>query len=398
MNFVNRSVSWNNYLQESLNDLGSTGLRRHRAIRVAGNQSKMSMGGDFAPLVNFGSNDYLGLRCHPEIIAASRHALAASGMGSGASPLVTGYKGLHAELEQRLADLEHADEAAVFSSGFACNVGVIPCLSTSADAVLSDQLNHASLIDGCRLSHAHKIVFPHACAQFVRDTLKSQRHRYRRVLIVTESIFSMDGDLAPLAELADIADTYDAGLIVDEAHATGVYGEHGAGAVEELRLQGRPLAQLGTLSKSLGCVGGFASGSKLLVDYIVNRCRSYIYSTALPECVAASAIAAVKLSQEMSAQRVSLRKTSRELREILQSQGWQVPAGDSPIIPVIVGDAQQATNLARQLAARGYFVPAIRPPTVPDGTARLRISLSASHTASEISGLAEAFLGQSVGG
>ncbi|MFO1064577.1 MAG: 8-amino-7-oxononanoate synthase [Pirellulales bacterium] len=341
-------------------------------------------------LIDFSTNDYLGLARSELLITSAKAALDAFGSGSGASPLVSGYTSVHEELDRVLADWFHTESAVCFSSGYAANVGVVPALVGEGDWILSDRLNHASLIDGCRLSKAECTIYPHGDWQTVTEWLRDRRAQYRRVLIVTESVFSMDGDTAPLIELATAAEQFDAGLVVDEAHAVGVYGTSGGGWIEELRLTKRILLKLGTLSKSLGSCGGYAAGSSTVIEHLVNTARSYIFSTAMPPHVAAAARKAAAIVAGMNDERARLRAMSKRLRVQLREQNWNTLDGDSPIIPVIVGDSEGALRISQRLRDSGLIVPAIRPPTVPHRTARLRISLSASHTDEELSRLIRA--------
>lgn len=296
-----------------------------------------------------------------------------------------------------------SEDALVFSSGYAANLGVIACLAGAGDLILSDQLNHACLIDGCRLSRARTQIFPHNDVGFVRDFLQANRHQFERVLIITESVFSMDGDLADLRSLTDLADQYGSGLLVDEAHATGVYGPGGCGMLGELGLEGRCLAKLGTLSKALGNVGGYVGGSRLLIDYLINHCRSYIFSTAAATSIMYAAEAALAEMLKMDTERRELRQRAMYVRHALRQQGWHVPVAgqqgqpdDSPIIPVVVGAETVALELSERLLQQGIYVPAIRPPTVPEGTSRLRISLTAEHDQEAVQRLATA-MGQALG-
>ncbi len=365
------SSTWTEYLESSLMRIDAVDRRRSRRI--------VELGG----AVDFGNNDYLGLRSHPDVLAALGNQEVGALWGAGASPVLSGYSQSHAALELALAAFSRSEEAIVFSSGYACNVGTIACLASTADLILSDRLNHASLIDGCRLSRARTIVFPHRDVDFVREHLARERARYAKVLLLTESIFSMDGDAAPLSDLVDLAEEFDCGLVVDEAHAVGIYGSQGAGLLEQLDLQDRVLVKLGTLSKALGCIGGYAAGALDLVEFLVNHCRSYLFSTAAPGLSLSAAVRALELLRGMNAERQTLRQRAITLRQALSQAGWSVAAGDSPIIPVIVGSEQRALQLSQRLLKVGMYVPAIRPPTVPDGTCRLRISLSTRHTAAD---------------
>lgn len=372
--------SWTSFLDQSLHRTAEAGRTRVRRPL------------DLAGLIDFGSNDYLGLRSHPEVLAALNLGshLPEARWGAGASPVLSGYSDQHANLESALAEFCSSPTALVFSSGFACHAGTVACLVGPGDLILSDQLNHASLIDGCRLSRASTVIYPHADADFVRDYLQQHRHQYDKVLLLSESIFSMDGDAAPLSNLSQLAQQYDVGLVVDEAHAVGVYGQRGGGLLEELQLQTQVLAKLGTLSKALGCVGGYVAGDEKLIGYLVNHCRSYLFSTAAPGLGLLVALRALQLLVNMQDERQLLRCTARRLRERLDGLGLASSVGDSPIIPIVVGSESRAVALSRRLWERGIYVPAIRPPTVPAGTCRLRVSLSISHTSEHIDQLVNA--------
>ena len=317
----------------------------------------------------------------PRLARAVAEAVADEGWGSGASPLVTGRSEAHRQLEQRLAAFEGTEAALLFSSGFAANMGAVAALVGPGDVVYCDRKNHASLFDGCRLSRADVRVYPHGdCRRLALLLAESQSKKYRRRLIATDSLFSMDGDLAPLGELADLAEAFDAMLLVDEAHATGVFGRLGRGVAEHLGVENRVHVRVGTLSKALGCVGGFVAGSRSLIDWLVNRARPYIFSTAAPAAASAAAVAALDVVQHELQRRETLLARAGSLREALARQGWNTGRSASQIIPLIVGDPERAVNLSQQLREAGFFVPAIRPPTVPDGEACLRISLTAGHT------------------
>ena len=362
-------------------------LRRRLSVRGGPQSARLQVDG--RELINFGSNDYLGLAADPRLAQAVSDAVRQEGWGSGASPLVTGHATAHQRLAQRLAEFEGTDAALVFSSGFAANAGTIAALVGPGDVVYCDRKNHASLLDGCRLSRADVRPYPHRDCRRLASLL-AQSGRYRRRLITTDGLFSMDGDLAPLPELADLAERHDAMLLVDEAHATGVFGRHGRGVSEHFGVEDRVHVRIGTLSKALGSVGGFVAGSRSLIEWLLNRARSYVFSTAGPAAVAAAALAAVDIvCQEPDRRRRSLAR-AKELRGVLVGQGWNVGASASQIIPVIVGEAERAVQLSSRLRERGLFVPAIRPPTVPEGEACLRISLTAGHTEEMIGALAGA--------
>jgi len=334
---------------------------------------------DGTELIHFGSNDYLGLAADPRVKAAVVAAVDQYGWGSGASPLILGHSAVHQELERRLAEFEGTQSALVFPSGFAANAGTVAALVGTGDVVFTDRNNHASLLDGCRLSRADVRAYPHGDWQALARLLDRRGSRGRR-LIVTDSLFSMDGDLAPLAELADLAERYEAMLLIDEAHATGVFGSRGRGVAEQLDVADRVPVRVGTLSKALGGVGGFVAGSRVLVDWLVNRARPYIYSTASPPAALAAALAALEIVEQEPQRRTALLQRATELRTRLTEGGWNVGRSASQIIPIVVGDPNRAVNMAAALRQQGFFVPAIRPPTVPEGEACLRISLTTAHT------------------
>jgi len=343
-------------------------------------------------LVNFSSNDYLGLASDPRVIEAAVRATRQWGWGTGASPLVSGHQQPHRDLCRRLAEFKQTDAAVLFSTGYMANVGTICALVGRGDTVVADRLCHASIIDGCRLSGARFRVYPHNDMARLRRVLDRESGARRR-LIVTDSVFSMDGDLAPLDALADLADRSRAVLMVDEAHATGVFGPQGRGVAELLGVEHRIPVRMGTLSKALGSLGGFVCGSQALADTLVNRARSFIYSTSPPASVWAGALAALDIVRDEPERRTRLLDSARDLRDRLAGLGFDCSGSAGPIIPILIGDDRAAVDHERRLLDAGLFVPCIRPPTVPPGTARLRISLSASHTPAHLAHLT-AVLGQ----
>jgi len=395
------------WIDGALEELGRDGLRRHLSVRRGAQTSRIVLDG--RELVNFGSNDYLGLAGDERVIAAAYAAGEGEGWGSGASPLVSGRGEAQAELERRLAEFEGTEAALVFPSGFAANAGVVPALVDRPDAIFGDAKNHASLIDGCRLSRAARFVYPHGdCASL--EQLLQRSAGYRRRLIVTDSIFSMDGDFAPLPQLAELAERYDAMLMVDEAHATGVFGSRGRGIVEHLdngcgmrdegygeekvdskslhpssriphpQLHDRVHVRVGTLSKALGSGGGFVCGRGPLIDWLANRARSYVFSTAQPAATHAAATAALRIVRDEPHRRATLLTRAADFRRRLLEQGWNVGRSDSQIIPILIGDAGRTMRLAGRLREAGFFVPGIRPPSVPEGESLLRLSICYHHS------------------
>ncbi len=324
------------------------------------------------------SNNYLGLANHPELMNDAIKAINRYGVGSGASRLISGNMGPHEQLEQDIADFKQTESALVFNSGYHANIGIISAIANTDTAVLSDELNHASIIDGIRLSKANIFIYRHMDTSMAEDILKSLEQKKK--LIVTDSVFSMDGDIAPLKELAELAERYDALLMVDEAHATGVLGKHGKGAVELFGLSGRVHIQMGTLGKALGVFGAYAAGDRLLIDYLINKSRPFIFTTSLPPALCSASRKAIELIRNHPELREALKENIKIMRDGLRNMGFEISDAPTPIIPVIIGDSKKTMEFSSLLFDRGVFVSGIRPPTVPPGTSRLRITVSASHT------------------
>jgi 8-amino-7-oxononanoate synthase len=367
-------LSW---LDDELASLESQHLLRSVPAPLGRQQAVIEVDG--RRLVNFASNDYLGLAADPRLQSAAAAACNDSGVGRGASPLICGRSTYHAELERRLARFEGVEAALLFPSGFAANSGVIPALVDRGDSIYADAKNHASLIDGCRLSRANVHIYQHAGADHLEQLLNDDRDARRR-LIVTDTLFSMDGDLAPLEAIAELAQRFDAMLLIDEAHATGVFGAHGRGLAEALGVEYDGLIRIGTLSKALGAAGGFVCGSSALVRWLANKARSYVFSTAQPAATSAAAIAALDIIANEPQRRATLLETAAWLRDELNARGWNTGRSQSQIIPIILGSPERAVDLSQRLRERGYWLPAIRPPSVPEGQSLLRLSLTTSHT------------------
>jgi 8-amino-7-oxononanoate synthase len=369
-------------------------LYRTRRRLQSGQGSRVILDG--RELLSFCSNDYLGLAMDPRLARAAGRAARRYGCGAGASPLVSGHLPPLRRLERTLASWEEAEAVLVFSSGFAANLAAVACLAGPGDALFSDAFNHASLIDGCRLSRTEVHVYRHADLDHLHRLLQAERGRARRAVIVSDSVFSMDGDLAPLSDLLDLAGRFDCSLLLDEAHSTGVLGEKGRGVTDLLPAgqgYGERLIKVGTLSKALGAQGGFVCGSRPLVRWLVNQARPYIYSTALAPPLAAAARQALKVVIAEPERRRHLLALADHLRRQLRSRGYNVAGSACQIIPVVVGEARAAVRLSRRLQERGVLVPAIRPPSVPAGAARLRISLTAGHTQADVEQLLAALDG-----
>nr|WP_217917651.1 MULTISPECIES: 8-amino-7-oxononanoate synthase [unclassified Myxococcus] len=332
-------------------------------------------------LVNFASNDYLGLAASPTVRAAALAAVERYGVGTGASRLVVGDTAAHHRLEARLAAFERAEAVRLFNSGYAANTGIIPALVGPEDAVFSDALNHASLVDGCRLSRARVRVYPHADVEALGRALAETPAR--RKLVVTDTVFSMDGDVAPLRDLVAACRAHGAALMVDEAHATGVLGARGAGLCDELGLENEVDLRMGTLSKALGGMGAYVATSRAVADLLVSRARPFVFSTALPAHLCAAAEAAVDAVEGDPDLRERLWRNIRRFADGLRGLGVRAEPR-SAVFPIILGEPERALDAARRLREAGVLVKAIRPPTVPEGTSRLRFCLSAAHTVGHV--------------
>jgi 8-amino-7-oxononanoate synthase len=335
--------------------------------------------------LNLASNDYLGLSTHPKVTAAASEAALRYSAGSGASRLVSGNLELYAQLESRLAEIKGTEAALVFPSGYHANLGLISALAGPGDAIVMDRLAHASLVDAARLSRARIKVFPHNDANALDRILS--RTAMDKKIVLAESVYSMDGDLAPAEALAEVCEKHEALLIVDDAHGFGVIGETGRGVQEILPRRYSGLIVMGTLSKALGALGGYVAGSRILADYLINRARTFIYTTALPPSILASALASLEVlfgSAEGPALLERLQVNREVLARGLKNLGYPVEEPGSAIFPVIVGEDDRALHLAQMLMEQGFFAPAIRPPTVPKGAARIRISLSARHSPDDL--------------
>jgi len=328
--------------------------------------------------IDFSSNDYLGLSGHPKLIEASVGALAKYGAGSSASRLLSGDLDIHHELEDAVARLKNKERALIFGSGYQANIGIISSFCGAGDAVFSDRLCHASIIDGIVLSGARLFRFRHNDAGHLEDILKKERHKFKNSLIVTETIFSMDGDRPDLKALVDIKAKYGCNLMADEAHATGIYGASGSGVVEEEGLSREVDYIMGTFGKALGSFGAYLAASRSDIDYLINKCRSFIYSTALPPAVIAANLAGIKLLSEEPYRRTKLLGSAKFLRDGLRAKGFAV-RGCSQIIPLVTGDNKRTVAFADFLKEKGYWVMPIRPPAVPEGESRLRFSVTYDH-------------------
>ncbi len=367
-------------LAATLDELRRTGLYRRMRVVDSAQGARVLLDGTEVLLLC--SNDYLGLAAHPAVRAAAADAAERWGAGAGASRLVSGNMTIHGELEQELADFKRHQACVLFGSGFLANMGVISALAGPGDVVLSDALNHASIVDGCRSSRAETIVYDHGDLDALEFGL--ERANGREALIVTDAVFSMDGDLAPLEGIVELAQRHRARVLVDEAHATGVIGPGGRGLVSSLGLERHVDVVIGTLSKSLGSYGAFACCDDTMAAFLINRARTLIFSTALPPPSVAAAHAALRILRSDPALVERLRQNARLLRAELATSGFAVSPGEMPIVPLVVGDPRNAVALCEVALRGGVFAQAIRPPTVPDGTSRLRVVTTAAHTSEDL--------------
>lgn len=375
------------FLQKDLQDRINSGT--HRSLKTVGSAQGREITLEGKRVLNFCSNDYLGLANDVRIKKAALEAMEEYGLGSGASRLVCGNMFPHEKLEEELAQFKHAESALLFSSGYMANTGIIPALVDRHDAVISDKLNHASINDGIILSRAKLLRYPHADTQALERILKDLPTGQRK-LIVTDTVFSMDGDRAPLKEIVGLARRYEAMLMVDEAHAFGVLGKHGGGLVEELGLEDQVDIQMGTLSKAAGCFGAYACGSKTLREYLINKSHSFIYTTAMPPSWAQASRVALQIIGEEDHLRRKLQGNAEHLRAKLRGMGFDSMNSSTPIIPILVKDPREAIAMTKRLLEQGFFVQAIRPPTVPVGSSRLRLTVMATHTQEDIERLLNA--------
>jgi glycine C-acetyltransferase/8-amino-7-oxononanoate synthase len=374
--------------QKYLADLEAEHLTRRLLPLESGTGPSVRIAG--REILLFASNDYLGLACHPEVVEAAAQATLTYGAGSGAARLISGSLSPHMEMEQALARFKGTEAAISFGSGYLANVGAIPALIGRGGLILADRLSHASLIDGCRLSGADFRVYRHNDMDHL-TALLSKRRQARRTLIVTDGVFSMDGDLAPLPELSALARSHDATLYVDDAHGTGVMGQHGRGTIEHFGLEETIPLQMGTLGKALGSSGAYIAGPAQSIQYLLQTARSFIFSTAPPPGSAAAVVAALHVLQREPQRRARLWTNRDRLLAGLKQSGFTIAPSASPIIPILIGQAEAAVKFSERLLADGVYAPAIRPPTVPDETSRLRVTVTSEHTAAQIDHALAAF-------
>jgi glycine C-acetyltransferase len=384
------------YLADELDALRAQGL--YRRLRVLDGEQNARTSFDHQSVVNLSSNNYLGLTTHPKLRERAIEAIRLFGVGSGSVRPIAGTMSIHMELEQKLAAFKHTEATVVFQSGFTANAGTVSSILGKDDFIVSDELNHASIIDGARLSRASIKVFPHRDAAAAR-AIVAALPRDRRTLIITDGVFSMDGDIGALPELCDVADEFGCIMMVDDAHASGVFGRNGRGTVDHFGLHGRVDVQVGTLSKAIGALGGYVAGSKALIEFLYHRARPFLFSTSHPPAVAAACLGAIEVLETEPQLIERLWDNTRFFKSGLQALGFNTGTSESPITPVIVGDAARAMKLSDELFQEGVFAQGIGFPTVARDKARVRTIVTATHTRDELQFALDAFgkVGRAVG-
>jgi len=376
------------YLAREIDALKRDGL--YRRLRVLESEQRPESTVDGRRVVNLSSNNYLGLTTHPRLEARALEAVRTFGVGSASVRTIAGTMAMHMELERRLAEFKQTEAVVVFQSGFTANAGTVSSVLTADDVVVSDELNHASIIDGCRLSRATIKVFPHKDVGAAREVLRGLPASQRKLLI-TDGVFSMDGDVAPLPDLCTVAEEYGCIMMVDDAHASGVFGRNGRGTIDHFDVHGRVDIQVGTLSKAIGVLGGYVAGTSALIDFLHHRARPFLFSTSHPPAVTAACLAAIDVLLEEPQLIERLWDNTRFFKTGLQNLGFNTGASESPITPVIVGDGALAMTLSDRLFQEGVFAQGIGFPTVAKGKARVRTIVTATHTREELQRALDAF-------
>ena len=369
------------YLASEIQALRDQGT--YRRLRVLDDEQKAQTSIDHRVVVNLSSNNYLGLTTHPKLRERAVEAIRTLGVGSGSVRTIAGTMDIHMQLERKLAEFKRTEAAVVFQSGFAANAGTVAAILGRDDAIVSDELNHASIIDGARLSRATIKVFPHRDVAAARRIVEALP-RTQRKLLISDGVFSMDGDLGALPDLCDLAEEFGCVMMVDDAHASGVFGQHGRGTIDHFGLHGRVDVQVGTLSKALGVLGGYVAGSRSLIEFLYHRARPFLFSTSHPPAVAAACLAAIEVMETEPDLMNQLWENTRFFKSGLQALGFDTGASESPITPVIVGEATLAMALSDQLFEKGVFAQGIGFPTVPYGKARVRTIVTATHTRDQL--------------
>jgi glycine C-acetyltransferase len=370
------------FLTDELNKLREQKL--YQKLRVLETEQLPVSRFDGREVINLSSNNYLGLATHPQLRARALEAIEKFGVGSGAVRTIAGTMAIHLELEEKIARFKHVEASVVFQSGFTANAGTVQAILGREDIIISDQLNHASIIDGCRLSRAEIKVFPHKDMEACEGILKEISARKCRKLLITDGVFSMDGDIAPLPQLVELAEKYGCIMMIDDAHASGVLGRNGRGTVDHYQLHGRVDIQVGTLSKAIGALGGYVCSTRDAIEFLYHRARPFLFSTSHPPSVAATCLAAFEVLEEEPQLIDQLWANTRFFKEGLKKLGFNTGVSETPITPVFVGDAALAHQFSRELFAAGVFAQGIGFPTVPEGKARIRTIVTATHTQQEL--------------
>jgi glycine C-acetyltransferase len=375
------------YLTEQLNDLKAKGTHFH--LRVLDDEQAPVCTFDGKKVINLASNNYLGLTTHPKLREAALEATRKYGVGSGAVRTIAGTMKIHMELEERIARFKNVEACVVFQSGFTANAGTVSAILGKEDFIVSDELNHASIIDGARLSRAKILVFRHKDVAHAEEQLASIKDQPGRRLLITDGVFSMDGDIGPLPALCNLAEKYGAIMMVDDAHASGVLGRNGRGTIDHFHVHGRVDVQVGTLSKAIGALGGYVCGSRDLIDFLYHRARPFLFSTSHPPSVAATCIAAFEVLEQEPERMDRLWENTRFWKKELANLGFNIggtntPASETPITPIIIGDGRLTMEFSRELFKEGVFGTGIVFPTVPEGKARIRTIMTATHTQDEL--------------
>ena len=374
--------------KQEIKDLETLHLRRQ--LRIVESPSDTTITFEGRRFIAMASNNYLGLANHPTVKRAAIEAIEQWGVGAGAARLISGTMTPHDQLEQDLAQYKQVEAALTFGTGYTTNLGLIPALIDRNGLILADRYCHASLIEACRLAKATLRVFHHNDVEHLQTLLK-KREKARPILIVTEGVFSMDGDLAPLPDLLTLCRQHEAMLVIDDAHGTGIMGKNGRGTIEHFGLNPQDVIQMGTLSKAIGTSGGYVAGTAALKDYLINTAKAFIYTTAQPPALAAAASAAIRINQHDPARREKLWKNRDALHTALTGLGFQLTDTQSPILPIIVKSSETALKMSQALYDAGIYVPAIRPPTVPKNSSRLRLTVSSEHTEEQLETVVTAF-------
>ncbi|NLY44767.1 MAG: glycine C-acetyltransferase [Tissierella sp.] len=377
------------FLKEKIQELKDQGVFRKLPVLYSPNEAEIILDGK--KVINLSSNNYLGFSNHPRLKKASIEAIEKYGAGAGAVRTIVGNMGIHEELEELLAKFKREEAAFIYQSGFNCNAGTIQAITEAGDIIISDELNHASIIDGARLSKADKAIYKHSDMNSLEEVLKKNREQYKNILIITDGVFSMDGDIAKLPEIVELAEKYQAMTYVDDAHGSGVLGESGRGIVDHFDLHGRVDFSMGTLSKAIGAIGGYVAGSQTMYDWLNHRARPVLFSTSLPPGTIGAIIEAIKMLMESTKYTNRLWDNSRYFKEKLGKLGFNTGKSETPITPVIIGEEAKAMEFSRRLLNHNVFVSAIVFPTVPKGTGRVRCMVTADHTKEQLDIAVEAF-------